>query len=156
MVTDEPTTCAVLLDFGPMPTVDADIARRFVGTPAYAAPEQISKQRCDSAADIYSLSAVLAECVTAAPLFSRPTYDETVRAHLERGTQLVESDNPVVRALAPVLERGLALDPKCRYGKASDLINAEQTALSALPPELLDQPLAQSRPQEPAPTTVRS
>lgn len=157
MVTDEPTTRAILLDFGSMPTVDADITGRFVGTPAYAAPEQISRRRFNgAAADIYSLSAVLAECITAAPLFSRPTYDETVRAHLERTEQLVEPDNLVVRALIPVLERGLALDPERRYGTASELIDAARTALSEIPPELLDQPIAQSRSHEPAPTTVRS
>jgi serine/threonine-protein kinase len=155
MVTDEPVTRAVLLDFGPIPTVDADAAGRFVGTPAYAAPEQISKEAADASADIYGLAAVLAECVTAMPLFSRPTYAETVRAHLEREKPLIELDNPVARALAPVLEKGLALDPKRRYTRASDLIDAARTVLHELPPELLDQPLAQGRPQEPTPTTVR-
>jgi serine/threonine protein kinase, bacterial len=157
MVTEAPATHAVLLDFGSMPTVDADVTGRFVGTPAYAAPEQISKRRFNgAAADIYSLSAVLAECITAAPLFSRPTYDETVRAHLERTERLVEPDNLVVRALIPVLERGLALDPERRYGTASELIDVARTALSEIPPELLDQPLAQSHSQQPAPTTVRA
>jgi serine/threonine-protein kinase len=156
MVTDEPAIHAVLLDFGLTPTIDADAMGRFVGTPAYAAPEQMSTQSADAAADIYGLAAVLAECLTATRLFSRPTYAETVRAHLVREQPLIELDNPVARALNPVLEKGLDIEPNRRYAKASELIDAARAALDELPPELLDQPLAMGRPQEPAPTTVRS
>jgi serine/threonine protein kinase, bacterial len=156
MVTDEPVTHAMLLDFGSIPTVDEDAVGRFVGTPAYAAPEHVSERSADAPADIYALTAVLAECITATRLFSRPTYAETVRAHLVRKTPLIEPDNPVARALTPVLEKGLDINPNGRYVRASELIDAARTVLYELRPELLDEPLALARPQEPAPTTVRS
>lgn len=155
MVTEKPRARAVLLDFSSTATVDADAGGRFIGTPAYAAPEQLATEEAQASADVYGLAAVLAECLTATRLFSRPTYAETVRAHLERQKPLIELDSPVARAIAPVLEKGLALDASQRYETASDLISAARAALHELPPRLLDQTLAESGPQEPVPSTVR-
>ena len=152
MVTDD-STRAVLLDYGAAASHDLDTEHEFVGTPAYAAPEHLGRERIGPAADVYGLAAVLAECITSTRLFSRPTHEETMLAHAKRDRPLVETDDPVARVLAPVLEKGLAVNPNERYGTASDLIEAAREVLGELPPGLVDRPIGQTSTNEPLPTT---
>jgi serine/threonine protein kinase len=155
MVTDDPEPRVVLIDVGLAPTVDLDSAGQFMGTPAYAAPEHLTRKSADPAADVYGLAVVLAECLTATRPFSRPTYEETVLAHLKREGPLIQGDDPVSRKLAPVLEKGLALSPEDRYATASDLIDAVRRALDGLPSQLIEQPVGHLRGDESPPTTTR-
>lgn len=156
MLTEQPSSRAVLLDFGQGATTKADRAGSFVGTPAYAAPEHLRRGSVTPAADIYALAAVLAECLTATRAFSGPTHEETARAHVRRQGPLIDTDHPAARALAPVLEKGLDLDPRRRFGTASELVDAARGALRGLSPDLMDKPLSSRRSAEgPAPTTVR-
>jgi serine/threonine protein kinase len=155
MLTDEPPTQVVLFDFGPAPTTDADASGSFVGTPAYAAPEHLRETSVGPAADIYALAAVLTECLTAIRTFGRATHEETMHAHLQRERPLIEVDNPAAAALAPVLEKGLAIDPHQRYDTASELVDAARAALDDVRPEFTKRPLSSARSEMPAPTTVR-
>jgi len=56
---------------------------RFVGTPAYMAPEQLEGRPLDGRADVYSLGCVLFDCLTGEPVFVRGSRLAVAWAHLE-------------------------------------------------------------------------
>jgi eukaryotic-like serine/threonine-protein kinase len=124
-----------LLDFG--------IARRLavrgitatglpIGTPAYMAPEQARADRdIDARADLFSLGAVLFECLTGRPAFA----GDHLMAMLAK---VVFEDVPRVRSIVPgvpaavdaLVDRLLAKDPNTRPADAGQLL-AELEALVA-------------------------
>ncbi len=94
----------------------------FLGTPAYASPEQARGESLDERSDLYALGLVLFEMVTGRP----PFVAETVQAHLALRLQ---ADPPDPRALVPALSaelsqlilRCLARDRTERFQSASEL-----------------------------------
>lgn len=157
ILTEEPTRSrAMLIDFGITTTVDAGDAGAFAGTPVYAAPEQITRDRIGREADVYALSATLYECLTGTRAFDRADRTKTELAHLLEPVPSVGGDDAIARAFDPVFERGLAKDPRHRFAKASELIRAANAALRSVPPPLHDRPIAAGIGSTlPAPTTVR-
>src|SRR5262249_17628127 len=116
-----------------------------IGTPCYMAPEQAAAGQTEvgPAVDIYSLGAILYECLTGRP----PFQGSTVSAVLEQ----VRSQPPApLRAHQPDLPadlewiclKCLAKDPGVRYATAQAL--AEQLE------QLLQAPVAAPCPSEPA------
>jgi hypothetical protein len=106
-----------------------------VGTPSYMAPEQA---HCDKdigpAADIWSLGAILYECLTGRPPFRGATVLDTL--------QLVIHNDPVgVRSLTPSVPRDLEniclkcleKHPHARYHTAEDLANDLRKFLEGRP-----------------------
>lgn len=96
-----------------------------VGTPHYMAPEQAAGSRqIGPAADVYSLGAILFQCLTGRPPFPG---DEPMSVLL----RVVTEESPDVRALRPDVARDLAAvvarclnkDPRRRYTTADDLAN---------------------------------
>jgi serine/threonine-protein kinase len=112
--------------------------RLSLGTPAYAAPEQIQGDEADGRADVYSLTCLLYECLTGHPPFVRDSDLAVLWAHLR--------ENPPVPAaypaLAPVLEKGLAKDPDDRYATCAELVDAARDALGL---EAVARPAARRR-----------
>ena len=97
----------------------------FVGTPAYAAPEQLAGGGAASpAADVYALGAVLFECLTGRPPFAGPP-EELLRAKLT-----AEPDPPSAHArgvpaeLDAVCLKALARSPDRRFGSMDELTAA--------------------------------
>jgi serine/threonine protein kinase len=123
--------CAFLADFGLTKGLgDTRLTRagEFVGTIDYSAPEQILGQPATAAADVYSLGAVLYECLTGTVPFPRHTDAAVMYAHLSEPPPLVTEERPELPpALDDVICRAMAKDPPERQGSASELMrDAEQ------------------------------
>ena len=105
-------------------------AGEFVGTIDYSAPEQILGQPATAAADVYSLGAVLYECLTGTVLFPRHTDAAVMYAHLSEPPPPVTGARPELPpALDEVLGRALAKDPHERQVSAGALMNETARAL---------------------------
>lgn len=128
---------AKLLDFGIARqrelTPDADDATTtslttpglIVGTPAYMSPEQAQQLPLDGRTDLFSLGAVLFECLTGRRAFAGET-------PLKLAAQVLQHDPPPVSTLRPELSeqhdelvrRLLAKHPDDRFRSAEELLGA--------------------------------
>jgi serine/threonine protein kinase len=119
-------TGAKIADFGIARIPDSTITRAntVLGTPAYTAPEALSKGDFGPASDQFSLAATLYEAATGARAFSGDDAIVTAgKVSSEPPPPLHESigPEPVVRALDAALQRGLAKTPEARFASCSDL-----------------------------------
>jgi hypothetical protein len=117
---------AFLTDFGvTLESADSDRLTRtgeFVGTAAYAAPEQLDGGRVDASADVYSLGALLHRCITGhAP----------PRTRHARPSALAQG---VPGAFDRIVARAMAHDPQRRWPSAGDLGAAAVAAANGVRP----------------------
>jgi serine/threonine protein kinase len=125
---------AYLADFGLTKGVgDTRLTRagEFVGTIDYSAPEQILGQPATAAADVYSLGAVLYECLTGTVPFPRHADAAVMYAHLSEPPPLVTDERPELPPeLDDVICRALAKDPQERQASAGELMRDARQALA--------------------------
>jgi DNA-binding beta-propeller fold protein YncE/predicted Ser/Thr protein kinase len=93
-----------------------------VGTPAYAAPEQIEGGEVDGRADVYSLGCLFYECLSGEMPFKRDSELAVLWAH-------VQEEPPVLPGLEEVIPTALAKDPDERYATCGELVVAAREAL---------------------------
>jgi serine/threonine protein kinase len=104
----------------------------FVGSVNYAAPEQIRGERVTAASDIYSLTAVLFQCLTGRVPYPRDTDVSVMHAHLNEPPPTLRDHTPAAPALDRVLARGMAKEPEQRYPTAGALLTDALAALGDL------------------------
>src|SRR5262249_29424882 len=104
-----------------------------LGTPAYAAPDQIRGEQVDGRADLYSLACLLYECLAGEPPFPSVSELATLWAHLQE--QPVAP--PGYPSLTPVFEQALAKDPDKRHLTCGLLVEEAREALGIAEPTRL-------------------
>ncbi|MFL6230342.1 MAG: protein kinase domain-containing protein [Pyrinomonadaceae bacterium] len=138
-----------VLDFGLAklaPTVGADSVTQtqsrislpglVIGTAPYMSPQQAKGEPVDVRSDLFSLGAMLYECVGGEPPFSGAT-------PMEICAQVIQFDPPppsrlnshVLPELDRVILKALAKEPGRRYQSAGELLSALRAVSAALPGE---------------------
>jgi len=141
-----------IVDFGLARRVEIDAtltrAGAVLGTPSYMSPEQVQGDDLDQRADIYSLGATFYHLVCGEPPYSAASAIEVLRRHVSAELPPVRSRNPAVpEAVAVVIERMLAKEPRARYQSYEELLDVLEEERRAL-----DGPSAR-RPKDLAPAS---
>jgi serine/threonine-protein kinase len=123
-----------LVDFGLARSASDDLsisgAGLFVGTPRYAAPEQVAGQPVDGRADGYALGCVLYECLTGRPPFPAESNEAVLFAHLERAPPRVTLERPdLPPAIDQVVQRAMAKAKQDRFASCQELVAAARRVL---------------------------
>ncbi|WP_437595124.1 protein kinase domain-containing protein [Sorangium sp. So ce1000] len=126
---------AVILDFGIARVEDAPLSLTAtgtaIGTPGYMAPEQASGSRSiDARADLFSLGAVLFECLAGRPAFAaQHVMAVLAKVLLEDPPELVTLRPDIPHAMSALVARLLAKDPEARPASA-EVVAAELARIS--------------------------
>ena len=104
----------------------------FLGTPDYVAPEQITNQSVDGEADVYSLAAVIFECVTGRKPFTGKSWIEVASKRLTEPAPLATEVPP---GFALELARGMSKEAHQRQSTAGELLESLARALIPVPEE---------------------
>lgn len=97
-------------------------AGKFVGTPAYAAPEQIRGKSPDARADIYSLGVVAYRMMTGRLPYESRDSKEVLKGHLRGDAVPADELNPDIGSeLGGIVRRAMRLDPQDRWPSMGDL-----------------------------------
>jgi len=147
----------LVMPIGAVPVQGQTGADWFVGTPLYAAPEQLRGDQVDGRADVYALGCVLFECLTGMPPYQGGSDGAVVAAHLTAPPprpSTVRAGLPA--ALDPVIARALAKTPGERFATCGELTAAARRALrpSGQPPGQPPGP-GQTWPLPPSPSQSR-
>jgi eukaryotic-like serine/threonine-protein kinase len=165
-VGDEGKIQPKLVDFGIVRIRDTDRLTEkthVVGTPGYAAPEQIATRNVDERSDVWGFSLVLYETVTGTRPFQRESTQDSLFSVFEADCGSLLDLRGFDERLAAIISRGLRVDPTLRWPSMHALVDAltaylerrdattsgDQTVrLSSGPPAAsvtIPQPRAQSR-----------
>ena len=112
-----------------------------LGTPSYMAPEQARNARlATTTADVYSLGAILYECLTGQPPFPEATVAEKLIAHQTKKPRAIRELRPEVPAgVAKIIERMMAKDPKDRFQTPEEIVEvAEEIDAADMPLEVVE------------------
>jgi serine/threonine-protein kinase len=105
---------------------------QWMGTPDYAAPEQIDGYDLDARSDVYALGCVLFAALTGTPPFGDRPRMAKAAAHVHETPPTLRSRRASAPlALEPVIARALAKRPEDRYQSAGELGAAALAAAQA-------------------------
>ena len=109
-------------------------AGQFLGTPDYAAPEQISGRDLDGRADQYALACVAYTLLSGSVLFRRDMPMAVLYAHLSVPPPRLTAVRPELPgAVNQVLARALSKEPEDRYDSCGDFADALREAFGLEP-----------------------
>ena len=120
---------AKLLDFGVAKAADIPEEEkvritqkgRFVGTPRYAAPEQIQGEELSERTDIYGLGLLLWEGLVGEPAVPEVNFQECCSYHLSKEPWQLPEGVASPEPLAEIVHRALRKDPAERFASAEEL-----------------------------------
>ena len=139
---------AYLADFGltkALGTPGLTRTGQFLGTIDYISPEQIRGEQPSERSDIYSLAAVLFECLTGRVPFARDSDAAVLFAHLsDPPPSLADHRDDLPAELDEVLARALAKEPADRFPTAAEFSREAAAALAVAPPPASPAPPAES------------
>jgi non-specific serine/threonine protein kinase len=129
---------AFLTDFGLTLELDQgpELTRTgsWLGTPAYAAPEQLRGGAIDARTDVYALGGVLYHCLTGQVPYPAASAQEAVSAHLLDPPPRPSAVDPgLPRALDTVVAHAMSKDPEARFRSAGELADKAAAALRGEP-----------------------
>ena len=146
---------AYLIDFGIARSArDTGLTRTgtMVGTLSYMAPERLTGGSGNARSDVYALTCVLHECLTAQSPYPGDSLEQQITGHLAVAPPKPSAINPAVpAAFDQVIARGMAKDPDQRYQTARELASAATEALTEPAVGALGQALP-TLVEEPSPT----
>jgi serine/threonine-protein kinase len=117
-------------------------AGTILGTAAYLSPEQAAGEEVTSAADVYSLGAVLYELLTGRTPYTFETLAELAHRQAAEPIESIGDLAPdVPTAVEDVVMRCLARDPAYRPGSAAEVAKKLHAALPADPTSAATRPL---------------
>jgi len=96
---------------------------QIVGTIDYVAPEQVKGDPVDGRADEYSLTCLLYQCLTASVPFPRDIEVAVLWAHVQEPPPSL-TEKGFAKQVDAVFGKGLAKEPKDRYGTCGELASA--------------------------------
>lgn len=142
----DPPDRAALVDFGLACSawLERTLRDELVGTARYLAPEVagLVDAEVDERSDLYSVGAVLYECLAGRPPFEGATVGEVLRAHAgSEAPSLRRVRGGVPRALEEVVHRLLAKDPAERYQSAAAASSDLQAIADGLGSGMVDPPV---------------
>jgi hypothetical protein len=109
----------------------------FIGTPAYAAPEQIQGFQVDARADLYTTGVMLFEVAAGRRPFLSTTAQGYIDQHLGSPPPALwaaKPDLPHVKALDAIVQKALAKDPEERWQSAPEMREALLAVVGPLIP----------------------
>jgi len=122
------------LSRGTLPTGGLTGSGLFLGTPNYAAPEQIQGRAVDGRADQYGLACTAFELLIGEPPFERDQGMAIIWAHLsEPPPSLCARRAELPAAVDVVFTRALAKTPEDRYPTCGDFADELRAALRLMP-----------------------
>ncbi len=96
------------------------------GSPAYASPEQIRREKLDPRADIFSLAVVLFECLTGSlPFHNSKSVDDLVEKQLHSPyPSVAEWRDDVPASVVDAVAKATAKNPKDRFNSVEEFLEA--------------------------------
>ena len=109
---------------------EATSTGKWMGTPAYVAPEQLTGAEVDARADVYSLGVLLFDALAGHPPFQSEHSAGVLLAHLHSPPpRITDVREELPCGLDSVLARAMAKDPAQRYSSAGELAGALAEAI---------------------------
>lgn len=100
----------------------------FLGTPRYAAPEQLLAGKLSYATDIYAVGVLLWEALLGTRMISAKSLGEYVNLAASRRPILVPRNTDLREELRKILEKAISKEPSQRYANAAEMIAAIESA----------------------------
>jgi serine/threonine-protein kinase len=112
--------------FGEVPAKTLTREGTVLGTPFYMAPEQAQALAdIDGRADLWSVGAILYECLSGRPPHSGTTYEQVIINICMKDAEDIRAHNPAVpEALAKALAKALCRDKAGRFSSAREMLDA--------------------------------
>lgn len=124
----------VLIDFGITKDVlgpQITLPGKIIGTARYMSPEHRKAEFIDTRADVFSVSVILWELMTAThPWSPLETIKEILRTTFDPPELAADARDRIPKDVEAVVQQGLLCDPTHRYPSASDMIAALEECAS--------------------------